>query len=208
MMRKTYHIGIILLVLILQPALLWGQQHEKRALRVRTEWAASVGAGAWSFSSKGSSEVKARMGWQAGISMALIWDTWALQPEIRYVRHKLEITPWSEADPIDLKSSEVEVPLLVSWRPLASLRIAAGPVLTLLNSCKYNTPDGLQMDVGRVRPTLGYTLGLGWQPGRRVLFDLRYVGSFGSVGNIYWENGPEIEMQGHAVQLSIGILLK
>ncbi len=177
--------------------------------KVRFEWGAQVGAGYWSYATPAEvSDLRCALGWQAGITTALVWGKWALQPEIRYARHRLDFTPAPEAEAIEVKSNALEVPILVSWRPTPRWRIEAGPLLTVLNSCKHLTAEGLEFDLGRVRPTVGYTVGVGCTLGSRFLIGLRYVGGFSRVESILWENGPELKLNGHALQLNVGVVLR
>lgn len=204
-------IGLALLVLLL-PGMLRAQEQPakpKKGPTVRVEWGVQAGAGFWTYGGEGLGGQKGRMGWQAGISMAAVWGKWALQPEIRFVRHGVDLTlPGGTGATIDLKSSSIDVPVLFSVRAVDPVRFYAGPVLTAMDRCSYTDPDGLSLDVGHVRPTLGYTVGASVVLGRRMLLDLRYTGGFGSVEGVFWNEGPEVKLRGHAVQFSIGYVFK
>lgn len=206
-------IRIIGLLLLLLPGVVRageGVPKPKKGPKVRMEWGVTAGAGFWSYAGGDNlGDLKGRMGWQAGISMAAVWGRLALQPEIRFVRHGVDLTlPGEARATIDLKSSSIDVPVLFSVRAVDPLRIYAGPVLTAMNRCSYADPDGLALDVGHVRPTVGYTVGASVVLGRRMLLDLRYTGGFGSVGGVFWNEGPEVKLRGHAVQFSIGYVFK
>ncbi len=210
-MKRT--IRIIGFLLLLVPGLLRAEERAplpKKGPKVRMEWGVQAGAGFWSYAGGDNlGGLKGRMGWQAGISMAAVWGKWALQPEIRFVRHGVDLTlPGESGAKIDLKSSSIDVPVLFSVRAVEPLRIYAGPVLTVMDRCTYADPEGLALDVGHVRPTVGYTVGASVVLGRRMLVDLRYTGGFGSVGGVFWNEGPEVKMRGHAVQLGIGYVFK
>lgn len=213
-MKRTIRIYYALLfLLLLLPGMLRAEERagkSKKLPKVRMEWGLQAGAGFWTYGGGGNlGELKGRMGWQAGISMAAVWGKWALRPEIRFVRHGVEMTLPDEARPtIDLKSSSIEVPVLFSVRAVEPLRFYAGPVLTVMDRCSYTDPDGLALDVGHVRPTLGYAVGASVLLGRRLLLDLRYTGGFGSVGGSFWNEGPEVKLRGHAVQFGIGYVFK
>lgn len=206
-------IRIIGLLLLLLPGVVRAGERapkSKKGPKVRMEWGVTAGAGFWSYAGGDNlGDLKGRMGWQAGISMAAVWGRLALQPEIRFVRHGVDLTlPGEAGATIDLKSSSIDVPVLFSVRAVDPLRIYAGPVLTAMDRCSYADPDGLALDVGRVRPTVGYTVGASVVLGRRMLLDLRYTGGFGSVGGVFWNEGPEVKLRGHAVQFSIGYVFK
>lgn len=187
-----------------------GAAAQPKQPKVRTEWGIQAGAGFWTYGGgENLGGLKGCMGWQAGISMAAIWGKWALQPEIRYVRHRVEMTlPGTGAPAIDLKSGSIEVPVLFSVRAVEPLRFYAGPVLTVLDHCTYSDPGGLSLDVGHVRPTLGYAVGASVLLGKRLLIDARYTGGFGSVKGVFWNEGPEVKLRGHAVQIGIGYVFR
>lgn len=210
MKRTIRWIGLLLLLL---PGMLRaGEQPEKlkKIPKVRMEWGVQAGAGFWTYGGGGNLDaLKGRMGWQAGMSMAAVWGKWALQPEIRFVRHGVEMTlPDGKRSSIDLKSNSVEVPVLFSVRAVEPVRFYAGPLLTVLDHCSYTDPEGWSLNVGRVRPTLGYTVGASVLLGRKLLLDLRYTGGFGSVKGIFWNEGPEVRLRGHAVQFGIGYVFR
>ncbi len=202
--------GILLLLAAILPAgALRAQGDTRKTPKVRIEWGLQAGAGFWTYSGENIGSVKGRMGWQAGISMAAVWGKWALQPEIRYVRHRVEMALTGDgASTVNLKSGSIEVPVLFSVRVLKPLRFYAGPVLTVLDHCTYDDPEGLSLDVGRVRPTLGYAAGISVMAAGRLAIDLRYTGGFGSVEGVFWYGGPEVKLRGHTVQIGIGYIFK
>lgn len=118
-MKRT--IRIIGFLLLFVPGLLRAGERAplpKKGPKVRMEWGVQAGAGFWSYAGGDNlGGLKGRMGWQAGISMAAVWGKWALQPEIRFVRHGVDLTlPGESGAKIDLKSSSIDVPVLFSVR--------------------------------------------------------------------------------------------
>ena len=101
-------------------------------------------------------DVKNKLGWQAGIVTAVNLGAFAIEPQILYVRQGLRIKP-EGAKEINLKSNSIDVPVLVSLRLLRPFRFYAGPVFTVMNDCKQKSGGDL-LDFGRVRPTMSYTV--------------------------------------------------
>lgn len=201
---------LLLLVLLLFCPKGWAEEGSSRpAPKLQVEWGLALGGGYWFYNTPTEvSDLKCAMGWQAGISTALVWGRWALQPEIRYARHRLDITPTPEADKIEVKSNAIEIPILLSWRPTERWRLLAGPMITALNSCKQQNDEGLTFDLGHVRPTIGYTVGVGFKLSKRLLIEARYVGNFSRVESVLWEGGPELKLKGNSLQLNLGVVFK
>ena len=104
-------------------------------------------------------DVKNKLGWQAGITTAVNLGAFAIEPQILYVRQGLRIRPEGGSE-INLKSNSIDVPVLASLRLLNPVRIYAGPVFTVMNDCKQKSGGDL-LDFGRVRPSVSYTVGAG-----------------------------------------------
>ncbi len=169
------------------------------------EWGVQTGVGLWDYCVNGRG-VDGRLGWQVGGSCALNWGLVALQPEIHFVHHSVPLAQ-SPTDPtrdILLKSNSVEVPILLSVRPLDWLRLNVGPVITALNKCKFESVQ-TDIDFGRVRSTVGYAAGAGVTFGSGVLLDVRYNGTF-KRQTVVGPAGNEFRVQGHAVWISVGYI--
>ena len=77
-------------------------------------------------------DVKNKLGWQAGITTAVNLGAFAIEPQILYVRQGLRIRPEGGSE-INLKSNSIDVPVLVSLRLLNPVRIYAGPVFPVVD---------------------------------------------------------------------------
>lgn len=175
--------------------------------KVRTEWGVQGGVAFWKYQINGES-VDGRLGWQLGGSFALNWGVVSLQPEIHFVHHSLPLAP-SPTEPgedILLKSNSIEVPILLSIRPVGGLRLFLGPNVVAYNGCSFKGIDS-DVDFGRVRSTVGYTVGAGLTFGRGFLIDLRYNGMF-KRQTIIGPQGNEFRAQGHALWFSLGYIFK
>ena len=197
-MRKT--IALCLLLLAALPAL-------AQAPRVRTEWGALAGVHVPNYTTSDNfASIKNRVGWQAGISMAVRFNSFfAVEPQILYLRDGLRFN--FEGEQLKLRSNSIDVPVLVSFRLLNLLRLYAGPVFTVMNDCKLSTGDPSPYDFGRLRPTLSYTIGAGVKFTRHLLIDLRYNGQFKSKREIVLPDGGDLDkLRSYNVALSLGYL--
>ena len=171
--------------------------------RARIEWGVLGGINIPDYTTNMSgTDVKNKLGWQAGITTAVNLGAFAVEPQILYVRQGLRIRPEGQKE-INLKSNSIDVPVLLSVRVLKPLRINVGPVFSVMNDCKYKWGSDL-IDFGRARPTVSYTLGLGLVLGRNFLIDCRYNGQFTSKKTYYTEDAVRIDLKSYSVGVSIG----
>ena len=156
--------------------------------RTRVEWGVVGGINIPDYTTNmDKTDVKNKLGWQAGIVTAVNLGAFAVEPQILYVRQGLRIRPEGGKE-INLKSNSIDVPVLASFRLLNPVRIYAGPVFT-------------------VRPTLSYTVGAGVVLMRHLLIDLRYNGQFRSKHEVVLPDGSQLDkLRTYNVALSFGYL--
>lgn len=172
--------------------------------RTRIEWGLVGGINIPDYTTNMSdTDVKNKLGWQAGIITAINFGAVALEPQILYVRQGLRIRPEGGAE-VNLKSNSIDVPVLVSFRLLKPVRIYAGPVFTVMNSCRQKSGGDL-LDFGSVRPTMSYTAGVGVLLMGHLLLDLRYNGQFRSKHDVLLPDGQKLDkLRSYNVALSLG----
>ena len=174
--------------------------------RTRVEWGVVGGINVPDFSTDmDKAEIRDKCGWQAGIVTAINMGAFALEPQILYVRHGLKIQPVG-AKKFDLKSSSIDVPVLLSLRLLHPVRIYAGPVFTVMNDCKQKSGGDL-LDFGRVRPSVSYTAGAGIVLMRHLLIDVRYNGQFRGKRDVALPDESRLDnLRSYNVALSVGYI--
>ena len=96
--------------------------------RARIEWGVLGGINIPDYTTNMSgTDVKNKLGWQAGITTAVNLGAFAVEPQILYVRQGLRIRPEGQKE-INLKSNSIDVPVLLSFRLHGGCgRQAAGP---------------------------------------------------------------------------------
>ena len=173
--------------------------------RARVEWGVVGGINIPDYTTNMSeTDVKNKLGWQAGITTAVNLGAFAIEPQILYVRQGLRIRPEGGSE-INLKSNSIDVPVLLSFRLLRPVRIYAGPVFTVMNDCKYAEGNN-EMFFGSMRPTVSYMLGLGLNFGH-TLIDFRYNGQFDSKKCYYpTEEAVGFNMRSYSLALSVGFV--
>ena len=163
--------------------------------RARVEWGVVGGINIPDYTTNMSeTDVKNKLGWQAGITTAVNLGAFAIEPQILYVRQGLRIRPEGGSE-INLKSNSIDVPVLASLRLLNPVRIYAGPVFTVMNDCKQKSGGDL-LDFGRVRSSVSYTVGAGIVLMRHLLIDLRYNGQFRSKHDVVLPDGSRVRLNG------------
>lgn len=188
--------------------LLAGSAGSAAAQRPRTmvEWGLIGGINVPDYSTNmDATDIRNKLGWQAGIVTAVKLGAFAIEPQILYVRQGLRIRP--EGGPeLNLKSNSIDVPVLGSFRLLNPLRIYVGPVFTVMNNCKQKSGGDL-LDFGRIRPSVSYTVGAGVVLMRHLLIDLRYNGQFRSKHDVLLPDGQQLDqLRSYNVALSFGYL--
>mgnify|MGYP002536794970 CR=1 FL=1 len=174
--------------------------------RARVEWGVIGGINIPDYTTNmDKTDVKNKLGWQAGIVTAVNLGAFAVEPQILYVRQGLRIRPHG-GNEINLKSNSIDVPVLASFRLLKPVRIYAGPVFTVMNDCKQKSGGDL-LDFGRVRPTMSYTVGAGVKLLGHLLVDLRYNGQFKSKKDVVLPDGGKLDkLRTYNVALNFGYL--
>ena len=164
--------------------------------RARVEWGVVGGINIPDYTTNMSeTDVKNKLGWQAGITTAVNLGAFAIEPQILYVRQGLRIRPEGGSE-INLKSNSIDVPVLASLRLLNPVRI----------DCKQKSGGDL-LDFGRVRPSVSYTVGAGIVLMRHLLIDLRYNGQFRSKHDVVLPDGRQLDkLRTYNVALSFGYL--
>ena len=144
-------------------------------------------------------DLSPKVGIRAALMMALVWqDDYALQIEMGYLHNKIEASRGGVEQ--DVKSNVMEIPIMFSYRGLGPLRLNVGPVLSLASSARYS--NGVErIEFGRVRPTLGYTAGVGVELSRRIVVDARFTGALARTDN-YFEG---VEFRSSAYWATLGV---
>ena len=173
---------------------------------LKVEWGVMAGINVPDYTTKmDKTDISNKLGWQAGIVTSLKFGWFSVDPQIFYVRQGLRIRP-EGGDEINLKSNSIDVPVLAAFRPIRFLRIFAGPVFTVLNSCKQKEGGDL-LDFARVRPTLSYSVGAGVTVLKHLTVDLRYNGQFKSKTNVELPDGRTLDkLRTYNVALNVGYL--
>lgn len=173
---------------------------------VKVEWGVVAGVNVPDYTTNMErSDIKNKLGWQAGVVAALKLGWFSVDPQILYVRQGLRIRP-EGGEELDLKSNSIDVPVLATFRPIRFVRIFAGPVFTVMNDCKQKT-GGEKVDFGRIRPTMSYSVGAGVTLFRHLLVDLRYNGQFKAKADVVLPDGSRMDkLRTYNVALNVGYL--
>ncbi|MBR3774109.1 MAG: porin family protein [Alistipes sp.] len=117
-------------------------------------------------------DVKNDLGWQVGLMASVNVGRLSIEPQLIYVRNKVELTEGGEK--ASIKGNSLDVPVLVSLRVLGPVRVMAGPVFTVLND-----NSGLKdISVEQLRSTCSYAVGLEARVLNKLRIDVRYNGQF------------------------------
>lgn len=175
--------------------------------RTSIDWGLMAGGGWWGYNSTVELyDIKGGFGWQAGLQAGFMWNSVGVRFEVNYARHGVELNAHGNYPSVDLNFNAVEVPILVAFNP-SIFRIHLGPVFRVMNNCSHTMADGMLVDFGMLRPTVGFTVGAGLKLGRHWILDLRYNGDFSAAKGVFYDGGPEVSLRENSVQLSLGFVL-
>jgi hypothetical protein len=134
-----------------------------------------------------------------------------LQPEVLLVSRggQVEIQPFGGGGPefVDVKYTNLDIPLLVGFRPFKFLRVMAGPVATI----KLNEDKKLREALGEYtsntgevfkNSSYGYQLGVGL----KILgfeLDLRKDGSLSDINMSQFAGDPQFSQRANGWQLTL-----
>lgn len=140
-----------------------------------------------------------RIGVRAALEMAMVWhDDYALQIELAYVHNRIDAL--RAGAEYDVKSNVMEIPIMFSYRGLGIMRINIGPVLSLASAGRYSS--GVErIEFGRMRPTVGYTAGIGVELTQHIAVDARFTGGLAGTDN-YFEG---VEFRSSAYWATLGV---
>ena len=168
------------------------------------EMGVSIGASAMHMSLDAADGVtlSPNIGVRAALEMALVWhDDYALQIELAYLHNRIDASRAGKE--YDVKSNVMEIPIMFSYRGLGPMRFNLGPVLSLASAGRYT--NGVErIEFGRMRPTLGYTAGIGVEITQHLVVDARFTGGLARTDN-YFE-GAEFRSSAYWATLGVTYL--
>ncbi len=193
---------ILLLVAALSLGNGWAQSsYYFDSPRKRMEMGISAGAAYMAMKAEGVA-LQPKLGVRGALMMSLCWyDALALQMELAYLYNNIEAKHSKAA--YDVKSNIMEIPIMFSYRGLWPMRFNAGPVLSLAGTGRYSTGSE-RVEFGRLRSTVGYTVGVGVNISDSVVLDARFTGNFARTNN-YFE-GVEFRSSAYWVGLNLGYM--
>ncbi len=145
---------------------------------------------------------KDQIGYHVGIMMGFDFSFIDIVPELIYVNNKLKFNETSIFKGKEFVSQSIEVPILASIRLLKFLDLKAGPSFSIYNEATMKMVSGDEVDLGRVKSSTGYVVGVGTSISRLML-DVRYNGQFNSTKTMWGiDNIPasrEVEVSSFSV---------
>ena len=154
--------------------------------------------------------MQGKMGVIAGLHMGLrITEMVAIQPEILYSYHKIDIENSKQNFSTDVKCNTLQIPLLFSLR-LPIVRFNIGPVFTVMDNPIYLDRKQERVMFGTVHPTVSYAAGVSLCLMERFLIDARVASGFKAMENFISYDaksaGETIKTTTFNAQLKVGVL--
>jgi hypothetical protein len=134
-----------------------------------------------------------------------------LQPELLVATRggKIDVIPVGQTSPVvyDVKYTNLDLPLLVGYKPLKFLRVMAGPVATFKLSEDKKLKEAIQSYTNNpgeafANATYGYQIGVGVKVlGAEI--DLRKEGSLGEVSSLNLKDNQQFNQKSTGWQLTV-----
>lgn len=152
-----------------------------------------------------SESVNTKTGFSAGV-FARIGNKLFVQPEVLLVTRKATLN--FSTNPVDVKFTNIDVPVLVGWSPVKRIRIYAGPVVSLKVAEDQKIKDAFKNYTSNTDDILknssyGYQAGIG----THLLgfdIDLRKEGGLSDVTSFVPNSAGNFSQRSTGWQLSVG----
>ncbi|MFI3317783.1 MAG: outer membrane beta-barrel protein [Rikenellaceae bacterium] len=149
-------------------------------------------------------ETSGRTGFQAGFMWGIDFGILELIPEFWYETNKLKFNNESIIAGTEIKSNSIEIPVLFQLNLVDEFRLNMGPSFVLSNNSTATTTDGEEYEIGRIKSTTGFVLGVSYVAFGHLLMDVRYIGRFSSTTNDLNNGGKLVDMRAYSFSASIG----
>ncbi len=154
----------------------------------------------------GDLEFSKSMGW----GMGLVWgiDVGALEivPEIWFRQNSYTMYNNVTRKTLSVVGNGVELPIMAAIK-MGLMRLNLGVALSLMdNNMAHIEGKTDQIEIGRMRSTAGYLVGVSGIVAKRVVVDLRCTGSFASVGSAWYDASNDViyDYGYYAFSLNVG----
>lgn len=162
-----------------------------------------------------SKSFETKSGYNFGVWGRLGKNKLYLQPELMVATRggKVNVTPVGQSTPVEfnVKYTNLDLPVLIGFKPLKFLRVMAGPVATFKLAEDKKLKEALQdytKEPGEAfaNATYGYQVGVGIKVlGAEI--DLRKEGSLGDVTAFNLQNNQQFNQRSTGWQLTVGFKL-
>ena len=154
--------------------------------------------------------MQGKMGFAAGIQMGLrITEMFAIQPEILYSYHKIDIENSKQNFSTEVKCNTLQIPLLISLR-LPVVRFNLGPVFTVMDNPVYLDRKSEKVMFGQIYPMVSYAAGVSTCLFEKLIIDARVSSGFKAMENFISYDaksaGETIKTTTFNAQLKVGVL--
>lgn len=173
----------------------------------------NITTNAGSFKDNINQSLDTKTGYVFGV-FGRLGDKVFLQPELLVASKggKVNITPTNGSTPVavDVKYTNLDIPILVGIKPISRIRLMAGPVISLKLSEDQKLKDALAVYTNGNSNDALKTASWGYQVGVGVKIlgievDLRRVGSISEIAALKLNNDAKFSSYAQGWQLTLGL---
>lgn len=157
---------------------------------------------------------ESRTGYAFGV-WGRLGDKFFIQPELMIASKggELNVIPVTGGSPqtIDIRYTDLDIPLLIGFKPLNFLKVMGGPVASLKLSENDKLRDALRNyttdpDQAFENATYGYQVGVGFRL-LGIEFDVRHQGSLGDISALNLANNAQFNQRSQGWQVTAAFKL-
>lgn len=154
---------------------------------------------------QGYSAISNRAGYQIGADITFQTPLISISPEVLYTNNKFKL---QNSDILgakcEVRDQSIDIPIVLGISFLGPFILEAGPVFSVYSDAHATFyGDYSMMNLGRIRPSMGYLAGVKLKLFNKIILGARYHGhrDYHSFGN----NGYNI--RSHSYSVSVGYIL-
>ncbi len=149
-------------------------------------------------------EIENITGFGIGMMMGFSFGYFDLIPELWYSQNKSEIEMSSTRDRNELKSKDIEIPIIVSIPFAPRMKFNIGPTFSVMNNSSLIVNGVEEIDFGRTKSSVGYVIGLSVMATDKIFVDVRYTGRYSSVDQQWYDGDETYHFQYYNIGLNLG----
>ncbi len=147
-------------------------------------------------------DISNKAGYQLGVVFGVDMGGLEIRPEIWWQYDKSDLEVLSSGEYGKLKSNSIEVPIIFGLG-FGPINLNVGPSFSLMSDCTFDD-QGDTIELGSIKSTVGYVLGLDFRLFDNFVIDARYTGRFISSDSRWIGSLAEADFRSYSYSINVG----